>query len=203
MVRWCIRLTRLTLVCEVIRYRLVQVRHNLKTKSFFKCWCSFCLCQQFCSWVMLTMFGLYRQSETRKPAGMVWPTKTYLLSKLEIVFIRKCVIHTRSSFTLHQQLAVNLRCCFLKCSERQWSFLNKVEVRWLKESIVTRDIPRNSFASSPRVIVGEEGVVQVVDLRSHLWETSLDFQKWELVLSLSYVWILLNGRTALHNFANF
>ena len=30
MVRWCIRLTRLTLVCEVIRYRLVQVRQNLK-----------------------------------------------------------------------------------------------------------------------------------------------------------------------------
>ena len=28
MVRWCIRLTRLTLVCEVIRYRLVQVRQN-------------------------------------------------------------------------------------------------------------------------------------------------------------------------------
>ena len=27
---WCIRRTRLTLVCEVIRYRLVQVRHNLK-----------------------------------------------------------------------------------------------------------------------------------------------------------------------------
>ena len=25
MVRWCIRLTRLTLICEVIRYRLVQV----------------------------------------------------------------------------------------------------------------------------------------------------------------------------------
>ena len=31
--RWCIRLTRLTLVCEVIRYRLVQVRQNQK-KSF-------------------------------------------------------------------------------------------------------------------------------------------------------------------------
>ena len=30
MVQWCIRLTRLTLVCEVIRYRLVQVRQNLK-----------------------------------------------------------------------------------------------------------------------------------------------------------------------------
>ena len=30
MVRWCIRLTRLTLVCKVIRYRLVQVRQNLK-----------------------------------------------------------------------------------------------------------------------------------------------------------------------------
>ena len=30
MVRWCIRLTRLTLVCEVIRYRLVQVRQNQK-----------------------------------------------------------------------------------------------------------------------------------------------------------------------------
>ena len=30
MVRWCIRLTRLTLVCEVIRYRLVQIRQNLK-----------------------------------------------------------------------------------------------------------------------------------------------------------------------------
>ena len=30
MVRWCVRLTRLTLVCEVIRYRLVQVRQNLK-----------------------------------------------------------------------------------------------------------------------------------------------------------------------------
>ena len=28
MVRWCIRLTCLTLACEVIRYRLVQVRHN-------------------------------------------------------------------------------------------------------------------------------------------------------------------------------
>ena len=33
MVRWCIRLTRLTLVCEVIRYRLVQVRQNQK-KTF-------------------------------------------------------------------------------------------------------------------------------------------------------------------------
>ena len=33
MVRWCIRLTRLTLVCEVIRYRLVQVRQNQK-KNF-------------------------------------------------------------------------------------------------------------------------------------------------------------------------
>ena len=30
LVRWCIRLTRLTLVCEVIRYRLVQVRQNQK-----------------------------------------------------------------------------------------------------------------------------------------------------------------------------
>ena len=30
MVRWCIRLTRLTLVCEVIRHRLVQVRQNQK-----------------------------------------------------------------------------------------------------------------------------------------------------------------------------
>ena len=30
---WCIRLTRLTLVCEVIRYRLVQVRRNQK-KTF-------------------------------------------------------------------------------------------------------------------------------------------------------------------------
>ena len=34
MVRWCIRLTRLTLVCEVIRYRLVQVRQNLKKRLF-------------------------------------------------------------------------------------------------------------------------------------------------------------------------
>ena len=33
MVRWCIRLTRLTLVCEVIRYRLVQVRQNQKKKK--------------------------------------------------------------------------------------------------------------------------------------------------------------------------
>ena len=33
MVRWCIRLTRLTLVCEVIRYRLVQVRQNQKKAS--------------------------------------------------------------------------------------------------------------------------------------------------------------------------
>ena len=32
-VSWCIRLTRLTLVCEVIRYRLVQVRQNQK-KTF-------------------------------------------------------------------------------------------------------------------------------------------------------------------------
>ena len=36
MVRWCVRPTRLTLVCEVIRYRLVQVRQNLK-KKIFKC----------------------------------------------------------------------------------------------------------------------------------------------------------------------
>ena len=34
MVRWCIRLTRLTLVCEVIRYRLVQVRQNQKKRLF-------------------------------------------------------------------------------------------------------------------------------------------------------------------------
>ena len=33
MVRWCIRLTRLTLVCEVIMYRLVQVRQNHKKES--------------------------------------------------------------------------------------------------------------------------------------------------------------------------
>ena len=33
MVRWCIRLTRLTLVCEVIRYRLVQVRQKKKKKN--------------------------------------------------------------------------------------------------------------------------------------------------------------------------
>ena len=33
MIRWCIRLTRLTFVCEVIRYRLVQVRQNLKKKK--------------------------------------------------------------------------------------------------------------------------------------------------------------------------
>ena len=33
MVRWCIRLTRLTLVCEVIRYRLAQVRLNLMIKK--------------------------------------------------------------------------------------------------------------------------------------------------------------------------
>ena len=33
-VLWGIRLTRLTLVCEVIRYRLVQVRQNLKKKDF-------------------------------------------------------------------------------------------------------------------------------------------------------------------------
>ena len=33
MVRWCIRLTRLTIVCEVIRYRLVQVRQNLKKRK--------------------------------------------------------------------------------------------------------------------------------------------------------------------------
>ena len=32
MVRWCIRLTRLTLACEVIRYRLVQVRQNLEKR---------------------------------------------------------------------------------------------------------------------------------------------------------------------------
>ena len=34
--RWCIRLTRLTLVCEVIRYRLVQVRQNLKKNKIFR-----------------------------------------------------------------------------------------------------------------------------------------------------------------------
>ena len=34
MVRWCIRLTRLTLICEVIRYRLVQVRQNHTKKDF-------------------------------------------------------------------------------------------------------------------------------------------------------------------------
>ena len=33
MVRWCVRLTRLTLVCEVIRHRLVQVRQNLTKKG--------------------------------------------------------------------------------------------------------------------------------------------------------------------------
>ena len=35
MVRWCIRLTRLTLLGEVIRYRLVQVRQNLKKRLFW------------------------------------------------------------------------------------------------------------------------------------------------------------------------
>ena len=38
MVRWCIRLKRLTLVCEVIRYRLAQQqqqRQNLKKRCLF------------------------------------------------------------------------------------------------------------------------------------------------------------------------
>ena len=35
MVRWCIRLTRLTLVCEVIRYRMFQVWQNLKKMISF------------------------------------------------------------------------------------------------------------------------------------------------------------------------
>ena len=35
-VRWCIRLMRLTLVCEVIRYRLVQAQQNLKKKKTFR-----------------------------------------------------------------------------------------------------------------------------------------------------------------------
>ena len=34
MVQRCIRLTRLTLVCEVIRYRLVKVQQNLKERLF-------------------------------------------------------------------------------------------------------------------------------------------------------------------------
>ena len=42
MVRWCIRLTCLTLVCEVIRYRLVQVRQNLKKKRLFGLAASYC-----------------------------------------------------------------------------------------------------------------------------------------------------------------
>ena len=33
MVRWCIRLTRFTLVCEVISDRLVQVRQNFQKKK--------------------------------------------------------------------------------------------------------------------------------------------------------------------------
>ena len=33
MVRWCIRQTCLTLVCEVIRHRLVQVRQKFKNKN--------------------------------------------------------------------------------------------------------------------------------------------------------------------------
>ena len=34
MVRWCIRLTRFTLICEVIRYRSGQVQQNLKKRLF-------------------------------------------------------------------------------------------------------------------------------------------------------------------------
>ena len=42
MVRWCIRLTRLTLVCKVIRYRLVQVRQNHKKKKKKRYTCRTC-----------------------------------------------------------------------------------------------------------------------------------------------------------------
>ena len=38
MVLWCIRLTRLTLICEVIWYRLVQVWQNVKKKKNFSSW---------------------------------------------------------------------------------------------------------------------------------------------------------------------
>ena len=41
LVRWCIQLTRLILVCEVISYRLVLVRQNLKTDLGFGVQCSF------------------------------------------------------------------------------------------------------------------------------------------------------------------
>ena len=33
MVQWCIWLTRLALVCKVVRYRLVQTRQNIKKKQ--------------------------------------------------------------------------------------------------------------------------------------------------------------------------
>ena len=56
MVRWCIRLTRLTLVCEVIRYRLVQVRQNQKKKKKKKWpgWQTCCSCRSEC-WSLVSL----------------------------------------------------------------------------------------------------------------------------------------------------
>ena len=48
MVRWCIRLTRLALVCEVIRYHLVQVPTKSPKKVFQSAWY---LSSDFCMYV--------------------------------------------------------------------------------------------------------------------------------------------------------
>ena len=81
MIRWCIRLTCLTLICEVIRYRLVQVWQNLKKKKNFWGWrpaIAFLYLFLFHSLLCLSSFlSQYKQSI------LIWPSVTFNLVELQ------------------------------------------------------------------------------------------------------------------------
>ena len=98
MVRWCIRLTRLTLVCEVIWYRLVQlqVRQNLKKRLFglaARNRLSLSLPLSFSSSSYFLSFSKQKWFPTAKPQNRLRDITLFLVGLLKYFLCRVSIIY--------------------------------------------------------------------------------------------------------------
>ena len=121
MVRWCIRLTRLTLVCEVIRYRLGQVRQNLK-KRFpeVTCWQNRKPTTNLVLWLRLGKLKHHRQQEELLVTWYSIAMQSQESAKDNSLKI--------SSLPLLQQKASH-GCLQGNCLDR-WPFLKHLKANW-------------------------------------------------------------------------
>ena len=132
MVRQCIRLTRLILVCEVIRYRLVQVQQNLK-KSLAKILLS--LNHQRLKFWSESPFSIWCLVLEEREAWFIWKLwwktspgtlRTDFVQKLVILYKSQLRVKSAKLKTSGQFFADLFECQFFRLSSFQrssfWNF---------------------------------------------------------------------------------